>query len=83
MIPHNIIKCNKCEAPLIYEELQIHECCSKKIVDAIYDTDRNEYYLFDGKKWYRWFPPNFKHPNGTPKEETEPNFMLKILVPFS
>ncbi len=80
MIQHNnIIKCKKCQAPLIVEELGIHICFTKIIFNFRVDTESNEYYAFDGKKWYRWFPewlkktpPKFKHPNGTPREKTEP-----------
>ena len=46
---YNIVKCKKCEAPLIYEELKIHECFTKKLVNISYDADTNEFYLFDGK----------------------------------
>jgi len=79
---YNIVKCKKCEAPLIYEELKIHECFTKKLVNISYDTDTNEFYLFDGKKWYRWFPnfsPKNQHPNGTPRDSTEPKNSLNSL----
>ena len=33
MIINNIIKCNKCKAPLIQEELRIHECFTKTFVN--------------------------------------------------
>jgi hypothetical protein len=61
MNPHrnqrsNLVKCPKCSMSLIDEELSVHECIGdKKVVDVMYDTC-GEYYLFDGKKWYRWFP---------------------------
>ena len=50
---NNIIKCNKCEASLFYEELKIHECFTKQLVNLSHNTETNEFYLFDGKKWYR------------------------------
>lgn len=53
---NNIITCKKCQAPLIYEELDIHQCFTKTFVDFNYNKETNEYYAFDGKKWYRWFP---------------------------
>ena len=28
------------------------------------------------EKMYQSLPPNFKHPNGTPEESTEPNFII-------
>jgi hypothetical protein len=43
-------------APLIYEELVMHECFTKTLVSVDYDTGTDQYHLFDGKKWYRWFP---------------------------
>lgn len=69
----NIVKCSICNAPLIYEELKDHECCTKKVIEFVFDTDRNEYHMFDGKKWYRWFPnwllpPKTKHPSSTPDD---------------
>lgn len=55
---------------LIDEELLIHECLGdRRVVDVMYDTS-GEYHLFDGKKWYRWFPPtNLQHPGKTPDED--------------
>jgi hypothetical protein len=35
----------------------------------MYDTS-GEYHLFDGKKWYRCFPPtNLQHPDKTSDED--------------
>jgi hypothetical protein len=83
MNQNNIVKCSLCSAPLIYEELKEHECCTKKLVNMKYDIGSNEYYLFDGKKWYRWFPnwlspPKSKHPFSTPDDETEPIIFLHL-----
>lgn len=85
MITNNIIKCNKCQAPLIYEESKEYEYFTKILVDIRYDTGTGEYYIFDGNKWYRWFPnwmspPKSKHPFSTPDDETEPNFMMKAIT---
>ena len=55
---------------MIDEELVIHECLGdKKVVDIMYDTC-GEYYLFDGRKWYRWFPPtDFQQRKETPDKD--------------
>ena len=45
----NIIKCKNCQAHLIIEELDIHICFTKTIVNFRVDTESNEYYAFDGK----------------------------------
>jgi len=92
MIQNNIIKCRRCQSPLIVEELNYHICFTKTIVTFRVDSESNEYYAFDGKKWYRWFPewlrkssPKNQHPNGTPTESTEPNFasvvFTKLVLP--
>ena len=46
---NNIIVCKKCRAPLIFEELDIHECFTKTLVDFRHNKETNEYYVFDGK----------------------------------
>jgi hypothetical protein len=51
----NIIRCQKCKAPLIVEEVPSHICFSGRI-KAIEWYDWGECYAFDGKNWYRWFP---------------------------
>jgi hypothetical protein len=44
----------------------------------MYDTGSDEYYLFDGKRWYRWFPEFLptknQQPNKTTEDSTEPIF---------
>ena len=80
---NNITKCNICNAPLIFEELKTHTCFSKKAVEIRCDTRTNEYYVYDGKKWYRWFsnwlkkfsPTESQQRNKTTDEETEQNFI--------
>ena len=52
----NIIKCTKCKAPLISEELDAHECFTKCLFLAKFYATTGNYYFYDGKKWYRWFP---------------------------
>lgn len=52
----NIIKCEKCNSPLIQEELKSHRCFTKILVDAKFDMKTKQYHVYDGKKWYRWFP---------------------------
>ena len=43
---------------MIDKELFVHECLGDKtVVDIMYDT-RGEYYVYEDKNWYRWFPPN-------------------------
>jgi hypothetical protein len=74
MTDENIVKCSICKAPMIQEELEIHECFTKTLVDIRYDTGSNNYYLYDGRKWYRWFPPTeSQQRNKTTGESTEPN----------
>ena len=42
---------------MIDKELFVHECLGDKtVVDIMYDT-RGEYYVYEDKNWYRWFPP--------------------------
>lgn len=65
----NLIKCSSCGAPLIAEELEGHVCFTKK-VESIRCYGWGEYYVFDGKKWYRWFPDNHTILN-TPNKHTE------------
>ena len=52
------------------KELFVHECLGDKtVVDIMYDT-RGEYYVYEDKNWYRWFPPiKLQQPNGTPGED--------------
>jgi hypothetical protein len=66
---NNLVRCPKCSMSLIDEELFVHECLGDKIVvDIMYDTC-GEYYVYDGKKWYRWFPPTeIQQPNKTPDD---------------
>ena len=51
---------------MIDKELFVHECLGDKtVVDIMYDT-RGEYYVYEDKNWYRWFPPTkLQQPNGT------------------
>lgn len=87
---NNIIKCYNCNAPLIYEELEIHECCTKKLIDMRFDVNNNHYYLFDGKKWYRWFPNWLKNNSPTESQQrnkttddwTEPKFLIFLLISY-
>lgn len=67
MNENNIVRCSSCNAPLIYEELKDHICFTKKLVEARFDTNDNKVYAFDGKRWYRWFPPT---QNSTPNSNT-------------
>lgn len=64
---------------LIFEELDIHECFTKTLVDFKHNKETNEYYAFDGKKWYRWFPDfpteNQQRKSNT-EEPTEPKFLM-------
>jgi hypothetical protein len=62
---------------LIGEELSVHECISDKtIVDIMYDTC-GEYYVYDGSKWYRWFPPTkMQQPKKTPDEYNTTIFLV-------
>ena len=79
---NNIIICEKCRAPLIYEELHIHECFTKTLVNFAHNKKTNEYYAFDGKKWYRGFPnlptENQQRKSNTDKP-TEPNYLIIIV----
>jgi hypothetical protein len=50
----NIVSCPKCDAPLIQEELDEH-ICFKELENVFFGTDGT--FSFDGKKWYKWFPP--------------------------
>ena len=71
---YNIFKCNKCKREIISEERDIHSC--KKISDYKFENDL--LWVNDGERWYPLkFSPNFKHPNGTPKDSTEPFFLIK------
>ena len=55
---------------MIDKELFVHECLGDKtVVDIMYDT-RGEYYVYEDKNWYRWFPPiKLQQPNGSPDED--------------
>jgi hypothetical protein len=75
-INNNFRMCIKCNALLINEEFNSHSCFKIKNIFI----DKNRIWVNDGesKEWYRWYglPPTFKHPNGTPRDKTEPNFLL-------
>ena len=72
---NNLQKCNDCNEWMIAQEIKLHKCFSK-LDNMLFDTDGT--YSFDGIKWYRWFSPNFKHPNGTPKRFNRTNFFINI-----
>jgi hypothetical protein len=73
----NIIKCSKCKSFIISEEKSSH-LCSDKLDNILFDTDGT--FSLDGQKWYKWSPPKFKHPNGTPRDSTEPKIKQKYLI---
>ncbi len=79
----NITKCQHCQAYLIFEEIPNHKCYTINNSTIRYDSISNDLFLFDGKEWISWlpnwlknFPPKNKHPFTTPKESTEPIFLI-------
>ena len=75
---NNFVNCPKCKVLLIIEEFTNHSCFKVKNIFI----DKKRIWISDGKEWYRWYglPPNFKHPNGTPRDSTEPIIIIyKIL----
>jgi hypothetical protein len=70
---------------MIDKELFVHECLGDKtVVDIMYDT-RGEYYVYEYKNWYSWFPPTkLQQPNGTPDEDNTTKSLVttRILVIF-
>ena len=82
----NIVTCPKCNAPMIAEELETHQCLTKYAVDFMYDTGSDKFFCFDGKKWYRWFPEWTAKSSPTRNQQhskhednsTEPKFLIKI-----
>ena len=74
--PLNFVHCSKCGYNLIAEEIFPHKC--KPVMD--YRIENNILWLNEGERWYPQkisrFSPNFKHPNGTSRDSTEPNFTI-------
>jgi hypothetical protein len=74
----NLTKCKNCGYSIIDEEIENHLC--KKVID--YKIENNILWLNDGERWYPQklskFSPNFKHPNGTPEDSTEPMLFINI-----
>jgi hypothetical protein len=85
---NNLIKCRTCNKWLIIEELDLHKCQGTfKVVDLKYKwfvkselENFGDILLVEGQDGtlYRITPvtPNFKHPNGTPRDSTEPIFLF-------
>jgi hypothetical protein len=57
----NIVSCPKCKTSLIAEELDSHVCASKR-VESVWWSSFDGFKIYDGEKWYRWFPsPDLGH----------------------
>ena len=77
-ILNNIYRCNLCKLHLIADERYLHVCIDIKDTRIEGDTK----WVFDGKMWYplKMRPPEFQHPDKTPKESTEPYFGFCFVI---